>query len=84
MADYEARVAPFINVTFYVTSAFGEPRPGRAPHKGIDIATPAPGNDLYSMVDGAILLKEFEAGGFGNYIIIKGDDGKRFFICSYE
>lgn len=27
MADYEASIAPFINVTFYVTSYFGEPRP---------------------------------------------------------
>lgn len=42
MADYEARIAPFINTTFYVTSIFGEPREGRAPHKGIDIATPSP------------------------------------------
>ena len=24
MADYEARIAPFINETFYVTAKFGE------------------------------------------------------------
>lgn len=33
MADYNASIAPFINVEFYVTSYFGEPRSGRAPHK---------------------------------------------------
>lgn len=33
MADYNASIAPFINVTFYVTSYFGEPRTGRDPHK---------------------------------------------------
>lgn len=39
MADYEAKIAPYINTTFYVTSVFGEqPRN----HKGLDIATPAP------------------------------------------
>lgn len=33
MADYEAKIAPFINQEFWVTSEFGEPRPGRDPHK---------------------------------------------------
>lgn len=42
MANYEAKIAPFINITFYVTSEFGEERAGRAPHKGLDIATPSP------------------------------------------
>lgn len=41
MADYNASIAPFINVTFYVTSAFGEQRTNSV-HKGIDIATPSP------------------------------------------
>lgn len=40
MADYEARIAPFINTTFYVTSIFGV-QPTRT-HRGIDIATPSP------------------------------------------
>lgn len=39
MADYEARIAPFINVTFFVTSVWWEePRN----HRGLDIATPDP------------------------------------------
>lgn len=42
MADYEANIAPFINVTFYVTSAFGTLRAGGDFHTGIDIATPSP------------------------------------------
>ena len=33
MADYEAKIAPFINQEFWVTSEFGEPRSGRDPHK---------------------------------------------------
>ena len=42
MADYEANIAPFINVPFYVTSAFGVSRAGGDFHSGIDIATPSP------------------------------------------
>ena len=30
------------------------------------------------MVNGSIITKEYDAGGFGNYIIIKGNDGKGF------
>lgn len=30
------------------------------------------------MCNGTIITKEYEADGFGNYIIIKGDDGKGF------
>ena len=36
-----AKIAPFINQEFYVTSEFGDPRPGRDPHKGLDIPTPS-------------------------------------------
>lgn len=70
MADYNARIAPFINVTFYVTSEWWEPRSYY--HKGLDISTG--GNDpLYSMFNGRVILKSFDADGFGNYIIIKDD-----------
>lgn len=30
------------------------------------------------MCKGTIITKEYDADGFGNYIIIKGDDGKGF------
>lgn len=41
MADYEARIAPFINVEFYVTAEFGQ-YPLGGEHNGLDIATPSP------------------------------------------
>lgn len=52
MADYNARIAPFINQEFWVTSEFGEPRPGRESHKGIDIATPSAGGRSSSLFNG--------------------------------
>lgn len=60
MADYEARIAPFINVTFYVTSEWWEqPRN----HRGLDIATPSSlGNvPLYSMCNGHVVYKGFDS-----------------------
>lgn len=30
------------------------------------------------MCKGTLITKEYDAGGFGNYIIIKGNDGKGF------
>lgn len=59
MADYEARIAPFINETFYVTSEWWEqPRN----HRGLDIATPSSlGNvPLYSMCNGEIVHKAYD------------------------
>lgn len=44
---------------------------------GIDLATSG-GHELYSMCDGTIITKEYDANGFGNYIIIKGNDGTGF------
>lgn len=70
MADYEARIAPFINETFYVTSEWWElPRN----HRGLDIATPSNlGNvPLYSMCNGTLVYKGWDEGGYGNYIIMK-------------
>lgn len=70
MADYEANIAPFINVTFYVTSVWWEePRN----HRGLDIATPSSlGNvPLYSMCNGFVYYKGYDEGGYGNYLIMK-------------
>lgn len=70
MAQYNARIAPFINVTFYVTSEWWEqPRN----HRGLDIATPSSmGNvPLYSMCNGTVVYNGFDDGGYGNYIIMK-------------
>lgn len=70
MAEYEANIAPFINVTFYVTSVWWEePRN----HRGLDIATPSSlGNvPLYSMCNGTVYYKGYDEGGYGNYLIMK-------------
>lgn len=70
MADYEARIAPFINETFYVTSEWWEqPRN----HRGLDIATPSSlGNvALYSMCNGTIVINSWDEDGYGNYIVMK-------------
>lgn len=70
MADYIAKIAPFINQTFYVTSVWWEqPRN----HRGLDIATPSSlGNvELYSMCDGIVVTKAYQENGYGNYIIMK-------------
>lgn len=70
MADYEANIAPFINVIFYVTSEWWEqPRN----HKGLDIATPSSlGNvPLYSMCNGSVYYKGYDVDGYGNYLILK-------------
>ena len=87
MADYTAKIAPFINQEFYVTSEFGEPRQGRDPHKGLDIATPSAlgGANLYSMCNGTVVYKTFDADGFGHYIIMKDSKtGMRLSLWPYE
>ncbi|MEE1059239.1 MAG: M23 family metallopeptidase [Treponema sp.] len=71
MADYDARIAPFINIEFVVTSEFWEqPRN----HRGLDIATYHSAGDnvpLYSMCNGEVILKSYDTDGYGNYIIMK-------------
>lgn len=68
MADYNANIAPFINKEFTVTSEWWEERSYY--HKGLDISTG--GNDpLFSMFNGTVILKSYDADGYGNYIIIK-------------
>lgn len=76
MADYTADIAPFINTTFYVTSVFGV-QPSRT-HRGLDIATPSPGSDLYSISDGVVVTNTWNEGGYGWYIIIKSSNGMGF------
>lgn len=71
MADYNARIAPFINQIFYVTSEWWEqPRN----HRGLDIATPHSAGDnipVYSMCNGSVVHKSWDADGYGNYLIMK-------------
>lgn len=83
MADYNANIAPFINRTFWVTSEFWEERPGPRYHKGLDIAVPynieSPTDVfVYSMCNGTCIYTGYDADGYGNYTIIKSDDGIGF------
>ena len=45
---------------------------------GLILQLRAHGNNLYSMCNGIILTKNYDEDGYGNYIIIKGNDGKGF------
>ena len=63
-------IAPFINITFTVTSAWWEERWGTI-HRGLDIATSL--NDpVYSMLNGKVLDVGYTSTA-GNYIIIYDD-----------
>lgn len=77
MAVVTPRIAPFINVTFWVTSVWWElPRN----HRGLDIATATAGGSvpIYSMCNGTVIRSEVsgsltEKVGYGNVVIIKDD-----------
>ena len=82
MADYEAKIAPFINVEFYVTSVWWEePRN----HRGLDIATPSSlGNvPLYSMCNGTVVRNDWDENGYGNYIIMKDIESGMGFLYGH-
>lgn len=77
MAVVNPRIAPFINVTFWVTSVWWElPRN----HRGLDIATATAGGSvpIYSMCNGTVIRSEVsgsltEKVGYGNVVIIEDD-----------
>lgn len=77
MAVVNPRIAPFINVTFWVTSVWWElPRN----HRGLDIATATAGGSvpIYSMCTGTVIRSEVsgsltEKVGYGNVVIIEDD-----------
>lgn len=69
--DYLATIAPFIKTVFTITSEWWEERSYY--HKGLDIATGSNDN-VYSMFNGYVYLKSYDADGFGNYIIIKDNE----------
>lgn len=82
MAQYKANIAPFINVTFYVTSVWWElPRN----HRGLDIATPSSlGNvPLYSMCLGKVVHKGNDPDGLGYYMIMKDDFSRLGFLYAH-
>ena len=70
MADVQARIAPFINKRFLITSAWWSERWGTI-HKGLDISTGA--NDpVYSIVEnGKVIQQWFNHASMGNALVIK-------------
>ena len=88
-AEYQALIAPFIDVIFYVTSEFGEERETSGGdvryHNGIDIATVSSlGNvPLYSVCDGTVLFAGYDEGGFGNYCILKDNETELGFLYGH-
>ena len=65
-------IAPFINDVFTITSPWWTERWGRI-HRGLDITTG--GNDpVYSMLDGIVHSKGYDADELGNWIIIKDNN----------
>lgn len=77
MAVVNPRIAPFINVTFYITSKWWDvrvnPVTGQTEiHRGLDIATG--GNDaVYSMLNGVVHSSGYSSSR-GNWIIIWDND----------
>ena len=70
MATQNVRILPFINKNARITSIFWEDRGGR-PHRGVDLSASGSNVPLYSMCNGSVILKSYDASGFGNYIIMK-------------
>lgn len=69
MADFQCKIAPFIDILFYVTQIFWN----NNSHKGIDLATSRiDGNvELYSMCNGIVIEKGYQENGWGYYIIMR-------------
>ena len=60
-----------------ITLGFGEEADGlykAGEHKGIDYGCPS-GTPILAAADGIVAVKSFEADGYGNYLIIRHDDG---------
>ena len=78
-------IAPFINVTFWVTSPFWEqPRN----HKGLDIATATAGGSVpvYSMCNGTVVRSDYSGTattGYGNVVIIKDSTTNMGFLFAH-
>lgn len=72
----ECNIAPFINIDFYLTGAWGEQRATHK-HAGIDISTGKVSN-VYNMFDGTVISVTHSGygGGYGPNIIIQEDSGR--------
>lgn len=82
MAVQNVRILPFINKYAYITSIFWEDRGGR-PHRGVDLAASGSSVPLYSMCNGKVIYRGYDANGFGNYIIMKDSTTKLGFLYAH-
>lgn len=84
MADYIAKVAPFINKEFYVSARAGQ-YPSGGYHSGCDLSTGTGtrGETLYSICNGTVIDKGYQANGYGNFIIIKDNDSEWAFLFGH-
>lgn len=74
-------IAPFIDVDFWVTQAWGASTE-YGTHKGLDIATIG-SRPIYSVSNGSVYYKGYQADGLGYYIIIKNSDDDRGFLYAH-
>ena len=84
MADYNAKIAPFINHVFYVTAQAGV-YPSGGYHSGLDISTGTGtrGQNLYSICNGTVIRTAYNDGGYGYYIIIKDNESDYAFLFAH-
>ena len=82
MARQIVRILPFINKPAYITSVFWEDRGGR-PHRGVDLSASGSNVPLYSMCNGTVIRKNYDATGFGNYIIMKDSTSGLGFLYAH-
>lgn len=78
---YLARVLPFIRQIVTVTAPFGQ-YPSGGEHKGVDLSD-GQNSPLYSIVNGTITDKGYQANGFGNYIVMKDSQTEQGFLYGH-
>lgn len=74
MSVGKASIAPFINDTFTITSAWWTERWGTI-HRGLDIST-GKKDAVYSMLDGKVVQMWHNDSSLGNALVIKAEDNK--------
>lgn len=77
MSTINVANAPFINHTFVVSGAFGEPR-GSGVHRGLDLAPTGYAGTLYAIDDFTIQYTGFDGSGYGNYFIANNGNGMMY------
>lgn len=80
----ECNIAPFINIDFYLTGAWGEQRSTHK-HAGVDLSTGKKSN-VYNMFEGTVISVTHSGygGGYGPNIIIQEDSGRTWLYGDLE